>query len=79
MNEVQKDIGNRLYEICLRGKVPSGGDIVFKEDVVKLKRCTFSVNRQTLLPVGTHNVVKDAEDQVLLAIRRCKLFKHRQV
>lgn len=78
VNEVQKDIGNRLYEICLRGKVPSGGDIVFKEDVVKLKRCTFSVNRQTLPPVCTHNVVNDAEDQVLLAIRRCKLFNHRQ-
>ena len=79
MNQVQKDLGNRLYDLCLRGRVPAPADIVFKEDVVKLKRCTFSTNRQTLPPICTHNVVDDGGDQVLQALRRCKLFNHREV
>jgi len=77
VNQVQKDIGNRLYEHCLRGHVPSGSDILFKEDMVKLKRCTFSVARSTLPPVCTHNILEDETDPVLGAIRRCKLFNHR--
>ena len=79
VNQVQKDIGNRLYEHCLRGHVPSGNQIIFKEDVVKLKRCTFSVARSTLPPVCTHNVIDDQTDPTLAAIRRCKLFNHREV
>merc|ERR1719334_1201042 len=78
VNQVQKDIGNRLYEHCLRGHVPSGNQIIFKEDVVKLKRCTFSVARSTLPPVCTHNVIDDQTDPTLAAIRRCKLFNHRE-
>jgi len=78
VNQVQKDIGNRLYEHCLRGHVPTGNQIIFKEDVVKLKRCTFSVARSTLPPVCTHNVIDDQTDPTLAAIRRCKLFNHRE-
>lgn len=78
VNQVQKDIGNRLYEHCLRGHVPSGNQIIFKEDVIKLKRCTFSVARTTLPPVCTHNVIDDQADPALSAIRRCKLFNHRE-
>jgi glycogen(starch) synthase len=51
---------------------------MFKEDVVKLKRCTFSIARTSYPPVCTHNVIDDSTDPVLTAIRRCKLFNHRE-
>ena len=39
--------------------------------------CGPSVQRKTLPPVCTHNVIDDVADPVLCAIRRCKLFNDR--
>ncbi|XP_064599653.1 glycogen [starch] synthase-like isoform X2 [Liolophura sinensis] len=74
---VQKDIGRRLFETCLRGEIPTGDDIIKQEDIVKLKRCIYSAHRSSLPPVCTHNVVNDQEDPVLNTIRRCQLFNNR--
>eukprot|EP00914_Ancora_sagittata_P005036 GHVO01010472.1.p1 GENE.GHVO01010472.1~~GHVO01010472.1.p1 ORF type:complete len:386 (-),score=44.80 GHVO01010472.1:425-1456(-) len=77
VENVQKGIGHKLFEICLRGEIPKGEDLLVKEDIVKLKRCIFSSQRDSLPPVCTHNIVDDSADPVLNAIRRCQLFNNR--
>lgn len=56
------------------GRLPDGNELLTKEDVVKVKRCLFALQREGLPPVTTHNVVGDAEDPVLCNIRRCQMF-----
>ena len=56
------------------GKLPSSQDLLTKEDMVKIKRCIFSLQRSTLPPITTHNVVDDYKDPVLTSLRRCQLF-----
>ncbi|KAL5007780.1 hypothetical protein ScPMuIL_016586 [Solemya velum] len=77
VSHVQNKIGKRLFEICLRGSLPNGEDILLQEDIVKLKRCIFSANRSEMPPICTHNVVEDRHDDVLNALRRCQLFNNR--
>uniref|UniRef100_A0A6B9MHP7 Glycogen [starch] synthase n=1 Tax=Platynereis dumerilii TaxID=6359 RepID=A0A6B9MHP7_PLADU len=77
VSSIQKDIGHRLYEIAMRGKIPGGEDLLTKEDVVKLKRCIFSSQRSSLPPICTHNVIDDSSDPVLNNLRSCQLFNQR--
>ncbi|XP_025196228.1 glycogen [starch] synthase [Melanaphis sacchari] len=72
--ELQTKIGRRIYEICLRGRMPVEEELLNKEDTVRLKRCLYALQRDDLPPVTTHNVVNDWCDPVLNTIRRCKLF-----
>lgn len=44
---------------------------------MKLKRCIFSAQTSGLPPICTHNVADDWNDQVLNALRRCKLFNQK--
>uniref|UniRef100_A0A3S6C4S9 Glycogen [starch] synthase n=1 Tax=Tigriopus japonicus TaxID=158387 RepID=A0A3S6C4S9_TIGJA len=77
IDEIQKVVGNRLYETCLRGIVPDGNDLLSKNDIVKLKRCIFAQAHTNLPPITTHNIVDDATDPVMNAFRRCQLFNNR--
>ena len=54
--------------------MPEESELLTKEDKVKIKRCLYSLQRNGLPPVTTHNVVDDWNDPVLSAIRRCQLF-----
>lgn len=56
------------------GHLPEGDDLLTKEDIVKIKRCLYALQRDGLPPITTHNVINDAEDPVLNNIRRCHLF-----
>jgi glycogen(starch) synthase len=47
---------------------------MLKEDTVRLKRCIYSAQKKSLPPITTHNIIDDARDPVLNAIRRCQLF-----
>ena len=42
IDEIQKDIGQRMYETCLRGNLPDPKDLLSRDDMVKLKRCIFA-------------------------------------
>ncbi|BHF64474.1 Glycogen [starch] synthase, liver [Sparganum proliferum] len=77
VNDVQKDMGHRLFEICLRGHVPQGSDVLTQEDIVRLKRCIYATQRNNLPPICTHNIVQDNIDLVLCNLRRCRLFNNR--
>lgn len=57
--------------------MPTGDQLLQSADIVKLKRCILSAQRSTLPPICTHNMLEDSTDQVLSAIRRCKLFNNR--
>ncbi|XP_050531555.1 glycogen [starch] synthase isoform X4 [Daktulosphaira vitifoliae] len=72
--EIQTKIGRRIYETCLRGRMPNEDELLTKEDTVRLKRCLYALQRNGLPPVTTHNVVNDWSDPVLNTIRRCQLF-----
>uniref|UniRef100_A0A7D6R712 Glycogen [starch] synthase n=1 Tax=Sinonovacula constricta TaxID=98310 RepID=A0A7D6R712_SINCO len=77
VSHVQNQIGKRIFETALRGKIPTGDDVLLQEDTVKLKRCIFTAQRSSLPPICTHNVDGDAQDPILCALRRCQLFNNR--
>ena len=56
IDEIQKDIGKRMYETCLRGIIPDSSDLLAKDDIVKLKRCIFAQHSANLPPITTHNI-----------------------
>lgn len=74
INNIQQEIGKRMYNTCLSGVLPDSSDLMTKEDVVKIKRCLYSLQRDGQPPVTTHNIVDDWNDPVLNGVRRCNLF-----
>ncbi|KAJ8953719.1 hypothetical protein NQ314_007329 [Rhamnusium bicolor] len=86
INDIQNKIGKRMYEVCLRYHIyminnynladgfPMVATYCKKEELVRLKRCIYSLQRDGLPPVTTHNVVDDWNDPVLNSVRRCNLF-----
>lgn len=56
------------------GKLPNSADLLDKDDMVKIKRCLYALQRTGHPPVTTHNVVDDWNDPVLSSVRRCQLF-----
>ncbi|XP_034935641.1 glycogen [starch] synthase [Chelonus insularis] len=71
---IQQNIGKRMYETCLTGRLPDVSEMLLKDEVIKIKRCLYALQRSGLPPVTTHNVADDWNDPILNAIRRCKLF-----
>lgn len=61
----------------LSGRLPDADEMLQKEDTVRLKRCIYATQRDTLPPITTHNVVDDATDPVLNSFRRCRLFNEK--
>jgi len=74
---IEKDVGKRLYEKCLRGFVPDPSELLTRDDLTKLKRCIYAAQDSCPPPITTHNVVNDQQDPVLSCIRRCQLFNQR--
>lgn len=74
IHNIQMSIGKRMYDTCLTGRMPDPGELLNKDDQVKIKRCLFALQRDGLPPITTHNVIDDATDPVLNNIRRCQLF-----
>lgn len=60
--------------IICSGHLPDSGDLLTKEDMVKIKRCLYALQRDGHPPVTTHNVVDDWNDPVLSSVRRCQMF-----
>jgi glycogen(starch) synthase len=84
VDEIQKRIGERLFERTARYKGEGGMDIVdpmtllSEEDKILLKRRIYALKRNSLPPVTTHNMVDDASDPILNQIRRVQLFNRPQ-
>lgn len=43
--------------LCCSGHLPSGAELLTKEELVRLKRCIYSLQRDGLPPVTTHNII----------------------
>lgn len=69
-----RETGCFFFSYYYSGHLPEGSDMLHKEEMVRLKRCIFSLQRNGLPPITTHNVVDDWNDPVLNSIRRCNLF-----
>ncbi|CAD5213365.1 unnamed protein product [Bursaphelenchus okinawaensis] len=74
IQNIKDNLGQRLFESCLRGHIPEVEDLISPTERVSLKRCLLSSKRDNLPPICTHNMVDDGNDQVLNAFRRCHLF-----
>nr|WIM01506.1 glycogen synthase [Limnephilus lunatus] len=74
IHDIQMKVGKRMYDTCLRGHLPQPNELLQKDDTVRLKRCMYALQRDTMPPVTTHNVVDDWNDPVLTSVRRCHLF-----
>ncbi|KAI9223836.1 glycogen synthase [Blastocladiella britannica] len=75
VSDIQKEIGKRLFEQAARGVAPDPGSaLMTAEETVLLKRRVYAMKRDALPPVVTHNMVDDAGDPVLGAVRRLQLF-----
>ena len=64
IDEIQKDIGKRMYEVCLRGKLPQASDLLTKEDNVKLKRCIFAQG-EILMKCICHIITKNSRSSIV--------------
>ncbi|XP_057331627.1 glycogen [starch] synthase [Microplitis mediator] len=71
---IQQNVGKRMYESCLAGRLPDAMNMLLKDEIIKIKCCLYALQRNGLPPVTTHNVVDDWNDPILNAIRRCNLF-----
>ncbi|KAG7663179.1 GSY1 [[Candida] subhashii] len=83
IEEVQKKVGERLFEHCARfpnahgkihNEVPSIDELIKPADRVLLKRRIFALKREGLPPIVTHNMADDDNDPILNQIRRVQLF-----
>lgn len=57
INSVQQSIGKRMFDSCLKGNLPTPNELLTPDDMVKIKRCMFAMQRDTMPPVTTHNIV----------------------
>ncbi|KAG0424763.1 hypothetical protein HPB47_028029 [Ixodes persulcatus] len=72
------EFSNKGADLFIEGKIPKGEELIYAEDLVRLKRCIYASQRTTLPPVCTHNMLDDSSDPVLCHIRRCQLFNRRE-
>lgn len=78
VDQVQEAIGKSIFEKCLSGQMPDGRELITDDLLVKLKRCTYAIQKSTgLPPICTHNMIDDGNDLILNKFRSCKLFNHR--
>jgi len=72
---ITNEIGQRMLETLARGEMPDPKTFLSDTNIVELKhRLLYIQRRSTLPPICTHNVVNDADDEILCALRRLQLF-----
>lgn len=64
----------KMLLFVFSGRLPDSSELLQKEEMVRLKRCIYSLQRDGLPPVTTHNICDDWNDPVLNSVRRCNLF-----
>jgi len=74
VDDIKDQIGDKLFDFCLRGKLPNNEELLNRDDLVKLKRCMYANQCSSLPPVVTHNMKDDGNDPILNQIRKVNLF-----
>ena len=67
-------LGILVVLLSFRGEVPSSAGLMSADDTVLLKQRILASRRKELPPIVTHNMVDDANDQILNGLRRVQLF-----
>ncbi|KAJ2768881.1 glycogen synthase isoform 1, partial [Coemansia nantahalensis] len=76
VQEVSARIGRRIFDMAARGHEPQAADLLTEQDRVLLKRRVFSLKRDALPPIVTHNMASDHDDPVLSQLRAVRLFNN---
>ncbi|EYC24178.1 hypothetical protein Y032_0014g2368 [Ancylostoma ceylanicum] len=74
--KIKENVANRMFEESVRGRVPDPEELLLPAEKVQLKRCILAAKRDSLPPICTHNMLDNANDPVLQALRRVQLFNH---
>lgn len=74
VDNIKNDIGEKMFDLCLQGKLPDQEKLLGRDDIVRLKRCMYSNQCQALPPIVTHNMKEDHADPILNQIRKVNLF-----
>lgn len=54
------------------GRLPDSSELLTKEDIVKVKRCIYALQRDGLPPITTHNVVSKLSHDQLMILQESK-------
>jgi glycogen(starch) synthase len=75
---IQREVGKRIFEATARGRLPNPDELIADEEWIRLKRRIYSLNRNALPPIVTHNMLGDNEDLILNHLRHRQLFNRRE-
>ncbi|KAI9846332.1 MAG: glycogen synthase isoform 1 [Sclerophora amabilis] len=77
---IEKAVGKRIFERSLAwhegDNLPDEKELIQSQERVMLRRRLFAMKRNNFPPIVTHNMTNDAEDPVLIHMRRVQLFNH---
>ncbi|VDN07205.1 unnamed protein product [Thelazia callipaeda] len=74
VSRIKENLASRMFEACLKGRIPEMDELLLADERIQLKRCILSAKRDTLPPICTHNMLDDSGDPVLNAFRRTQLI-----
>lgn len=75
---IKDHIAERIFDTCLRGRLPTTDELISRDEFVKLKRCMYANQCHSLPPIVTHNVTNDGEDQILSQLRKVQLYNKKE-
>ncbi|CAJ0579399.1 unnamed protein product, partial [Mesorhabditis spiculigera] len=80
IDKIKESLASRMFESCLRGRMPDDEDFLLPNERIMLKRCMAATQKSELPPICTHNML-NSKDEVLDSLRRCNLInqKHDRV
>lgn len=73
---IQEQIGEGLFHSATTGRIPDLNALVSDYWRLRLRRSIQTWKRSSLPSIVTHDLVNDASDDILEALRRCHLFNH---
>ncbi|KAI8913471.1 glycogen synthase [Gorgonomyces haynaldii] len=76
VNEVQREVGKRIFEAAVQSRLPEPKELLSDHDIVALKRRIYANRRHNLPPIVTHNMIDDATNPILVNLRRVQLFNY---
>lgn len=75
-DEIKNQIGDRLYAATASGQIPDLNSLVDDYWRLRLRRTLQAWKRDLPPTIVTHDLVDDGKDEVLGALRNCRLFNN---
>ena len=77
LSEIHDNMGKKLFDVAMSGKLPDGPELLEANDLTSLKRCLLATHNSRNAPIVTHNMLEDREDPILNNIRRLRMFNQK--